>query len=115
MPLDLVSMLIDAAKEVGTSVYVQHDPFAGLSIPLPPAVVGTHLDPFGPEGAISLAPLPPLGAAHCADTLGPELLLDQGGCPERLRLWDVYLLDFYPLGMRNPLGCEGLEFFDGVF
>lgn len=58
--------------------------------------------------------MPPRLAANLTDAILPELCLDQGSGLLLLFIGDRDLFDADPLRMRNPLGSEGLEFFDGV-
>lgn len=114
MPLELVAVLVNAAKIISASVNVQHDASTRLARLLALVVVGPHLDPLGTEGGVWLAPLPPLGAANLADALGSQLLLEEGCGADDLVLRDLDLLDLDPLRMRDPLGREGLELLDRV-
>lgn len=114
MPLQLVSVHIDAAKEVGPAVDVEHDAAPLICRLLAREVVSAHLDPLGFQLAPGTSPLPPCLAADLVDALGTELRLDGcGGFGDLCRGNDDFLrLD--PCWIGDLLGGEALELFDGV-
>lgn len=114
MPLQLVSVHIDAAEEVGAAVHVEHDAAPLICCLLAREVVGAHLYPFCPQLAPGTSPLPPCFAADLVDALGTELRLDGCGGFGDLRQGDDDFIRLDPCWIGDFLGGEALELFDGV-
>lgn len=69
MALKLIPMFIYAPKEVGTSMYIEHDSFALLA--LPPIEIPPHLNPFRLQDAAASTPLPPFLAPYFVNAMVP--------------------------------------------
>lgn len=94
---------------------VEHDPLPLVVVLLPFMVVRAHLDPFGTEGTgIRLAPLPPLASADFPYAFRAKLGLEGAGRVVELFDRDRHLVDLDPLGVRDPLGSEGLDLLDSM-
>ena len=114
MSLHLVLVLVDAAKEKGTAMDVEHTALAFSAALLSCIVVLAHLDPLGFERDLWVAPFPPGRTSDLLDSVGPKLSLEVLG-----RSFDGrggYVNDFGadPSGAGDPLGGEGLEVVDGL-
>lgn len=46
MSLQLISVLINTSKEIGATVYIQHDPLALFFVLHSLRIMGFHFDPF---------------------------------------------------------------------
>jgi hypothetical protein len=94
MPLHLIAMLVNAAKEVGAAMNIEHDTIAFGDCQLfPRIVVLAHFDPFGFECCPFASPLfgcqprsyasanvpnlPPVLPSNCFDTFWAQLRTEQ--------------------------------------
>ncbi len=114
MALQLVPVLVDTSKEIGTPVYIEHDSVSRVAFPLTLAMVMPHLDPLRLQLLPRHSPLPPLAPANFLDSIRTELVLEQGSSSSKLGIGNRYFGDSDPLGMRNPLAGESLQLLDGV-
>lgn len=62
-------MFVNAPKEVGTPVYIEHDSFALFAFPL--IEISSHLNPLSRQGATVSSPLPPFLASHFVNAMVP--------------------------------------------
>jgi len=73
MSLQLVSMLIYAPKEVGSTMHIQHNSFPILPSRLSFRMIPPHLNPFSLQCAAFPPPLPPILPSHFVDAMVAQL------------------------------------------
>jgi hypothetical protein len=74
MSLHLVSMFIYTPEEVSTTMHIQHNSAAPITVLLACVVVSSHFNPFGLEFCSFLSPLPPFASPNLVDAFVAELL-----------------------------------------
>jgi len=107
-------MLIYAPKEVRSSVHIQHDLFPFVSPLFPRIVIPSHLNPLRLQYSPFPPPLPPFTSSYPIDAFMTQLCNESVGrcCNRDLRYGA--LVHFNPAWMRDPLGGEALDVFDGM-
>ena len=109
MALQLVPVLIDAAKEIGAAMHVQHRPpllLLLLLLLLLPGRAPAQLDPFG--GKLLLAPQPPLAVRQATAAVVGELGTQQLLRPRQTLNRHNGGLGAHPRRCGHPQGREGL-------
>lgn len=69
MALELIAVFIDTPKEVGSPMYIEHDPLALFAFPS--IKVSPHLNPLGLQGAAVSSPLPPFLSSYLVNAMVP--------------------------------------------
>jgi len=101
MALNLVSMLVNAAKVVGAAVDVENHTARFLAFPL--VEVLAHLDTVGFENIVIAPPLPPIGPANFGYAFQAQLLDQMASGNGREMLRNIYVLHPDPVQNRNRL------------
>lgn len=107
-------MLINAAEEVGSSMYVEHNPFAFLSARFPPSIVPSHLNPFSFQCAAFPSPLPPFLPSNLINTVVSQLRYNRVRCSRYAIMGYFFFVDLDPAWAGHPLRRETLEILNGV-
>ena len=114
MSLKLVSVLVHAAKEIGTPMDVEHDPPRRFLGSFPLFIITAHLNPISPERGAWSAPLPPRLSSEQLDSFRAELLSQSKSCLFDCGLRDGQVLGSDPGGRGYPLRGESLDILDGM-
>lgn len=114
VPLQLVSVLIHAAKEVCAAVHIEHDPRTLLFSALTLFPVAAHLDPVGLESSVVSPPFPPVLASDLFDTVWTQLCGKSRSSLFNGSFGNSQLLNVDPGGRWDPLCREALNLFDSV-
>jgi hypothetical protein len=114
MSLHLISMLVYTTKEVRPAVYIEHNPFPRVIIPLSLLVITSHLNPFRLHLTPRPPPLPPCLAPDSLNAMRAQLLLYRFCGFRDVLVGNRDLVKLDPSRMRNPLRSEALDLFDGM-
>jgi hypothetical protein len=114
MPLHLIPMFIRAPKKVRPAMHIKHDSLPLSSLTPPLIIILSHLNPLRFQLTPRASPLPPGLPANLFHAMRPQLFLYVCCALRDLLNGNGDLVDFHPVRMRHPLGCESLDFFDCV-
>lgn len=107
-------MLVDATKEVGAAMYIEHNSFPLLAASGPFLEIPSHLNPFSLQCIALAPPLPPLLTTNLVNAMVAKLGNECIRSSRQSLLVDGDLVDFDPPRTRYPLGGEALDVFNSV-
>lgn len=114
MSLHLISVLLDTAKEITSTMDVEHDSVALAIGTFSFIVIGTHLDPFCFQGTGASPPLPPLPATHLLYAVFAKVCYD-GVCGfGHMLVGDCDILSAHPWRVRHYIGSKRLDVVDSL-
>lgn len=118
MTLYLVPMRLNAAKEIRTTMHIQHHTVSTSEVSLSNLlfliVFTAHFNPFASKAFRRSTPLPPLLPTHSLDPLGAKLGDQRFSSRRQVFIGDVGNLCPHPVWAGNSLTGELLEILDGV-
>jgi hypothetical protein len=112
--LQLISVLVDTAKKVRSTMYIEHDSFPLLPTRFPPGIVSSHLNPFCLQCTSLSPPLPPLLTPNLIHASVSKLSNDSVSRFRDAVFCYCGFLDFDPAGTGYPLRSETLNVLYGV-
>ena len=107
-------MLVDTAKVVCASVYLEHTALAIPSPIAPGRIVLLHLNPLSFQWYLRVSPLPPVLTTHLLDTIWTQLPCDVVRRLSETELGNLDVFGLSPGGGWDPLRSEGLHIVDSV-
>lgn len=114
MSLQLISVLVDTAKEIGSAMYIEHYSLPLLPTRFPPGVVSSHFNPFCLQCTFLSSPLPPIFTPKLVHASVSKLSNDSISRFRDAVLRYCDFIDLHPARAGHPLRSETLDVFDGV-